>query len=104
FLPLVRRGAVGFGGVGGRKPVTWAWAFFAALIAVASHLALDWTNVYGIRLLRPFSGEWLRADTTGVVDLWVWAVLALGIAGPFLARLVGSEITSGGAKDRHHGR
>jgi hypothetical protein len=39
------------------------------------------------------------------VDLWIWAVLALGIAGPFLARLVGSEISSGGVKkERHHGR
>lgn len=88
----------------GRQPLRWAGAFFAALIGVASHLALDWTNVYGIRLLLPFSGEWLRADTTGVVDLWIWAVLALGIAGPFLARLVGSEISSGAARERHHGR
>jgi len=79
-------------------------SFFAALIAVASHLALDWTNVYGIRLLLPFSGRWLRADITSVVDLWIWAVLALGIAGPFLARLVGSEIASGPNRERHHGR
>jgi len=104
FMPLMALAAVAIVRLVGRKPVTWGWAFFAALIAVASHLALDWTNVYGIRLLLPFSGEWLRADTTAVVDLWIWAVLAVGIAGPFLARLVGSEITSGGAKDRHHGR
>ena len=88
----------------GRKPVRWTGAYFAALIAVASHLALDWTNVYGIRLLLPFSGRWLRADITGVVDLWIWAALALGIAGPFLARLVGSEISSGPAREQHHGR
>jgi inner membrane protein len=88
----------------GRKPVAWPGAFAAALLAVASHLALDWTNVYGIRLLLPFSDRWLRADTTGVVDLWIWAILALGIAAPFLGRLVGSEISSGAAKDRHHGR
>jgi inner membrane protein len=87
-----------------RKPIHWAGAFAAALIAVASHLALDWTNVYGIRMLLPFSGEWLRLDTTNVVDLWIWGVCALGVAGPFLARLVGSEIASGGARTRHHGR
>ena len=52
----------------------------------------------------PFPARWLRADTTSVVDLWIWAVLALGIVGPFLARLVGSEISSGSAKERHHGR
>ena len=104
LMPVMALAAVAIVRLARRKPVRWAWAFFAALIAVASHLALDWTNVYGIRLLLPFSSEWLRADTTSVVDLWIWAVLALGIVGPFLARLVGSEISSGSAKERHHGR
>ncbi|HXB71850.1 MAG TPA: metal-dependent hydrolase [Candidatus Acidoferrales bacterium] len=88
----------------GRKPVHWLGAFCAALIAVASHLALDWTNVYGIRLLLPFSSQWQRLDVTGVVDLWIWGVLLLGVLGPFLARLVGSEISSGSVKPAHHGR
>src|SRR3954462_6785810 len=47
-----------------RKPVHWAGAFLAALVAVATHLLLDFTNVYGIRLLLPFSSEWLRLDLT----------------------------------------
>jgi inner membrane protein len=88
----------------GRKPVHWLGAFCAALIAVASHLALDWTNVYGIRLLLPFSSQWQRLDVTGVVDLWIWGVLLLGVLGPFLGRLVGSEISSGSVKPPHHGR
>ena len=104
LMPVMALAAVAVARVAGRKPVLWMPGFFAALIAVGSHLALDWTNVYGIRLLLPFSGQWLRADTTGVVDLWIWAVLALGIAGPFLARLVGSEITSGSPREQHHGR
>jgi inner membrane protein len=87
-----------------RKPVRWLGAFCAALIAVASHLLLDWTNSYGIRLLLPFSGDWLRLDWTNVVDLWIWAVLLLGLIGPFLARLVGSEITSGSARQPYPGR
>ncbi len=87
-----------------RKPVRWAGAFAAALIAVASHLALDLTNVYGVRLLLPFSGRWLRLDQTNVVDLWIWAVILVAIAGPVIGGLVGSEITSGSAKARHHGR
>jgi inner membrane protein len=87
-----------------RKPVHWLGAFCAAMIAVASHLLLDWTNSYGIRLLLPFSGEWLRLDWTNVIDVWIWAVLLLGVAGPFLARLVGSEITSGAMRQRYPGR
>jgi inner membrane protein len=87
-----------------RKPVPWRGAFLAALAGVASHVLLDWTNVYGVRMLLPFSAGWFRLDTTNVVDIWIWTVSALCIAGPFLARLVGSEITSGAAKTRHHGR
>lgn len=104
LMPVMALAAVALVRLAGRKPVHWRGAFFAALIGVASHLALDWTNVYGIRLFLPFSAQWLRADLTGVVDLWIWAVLLLGIAGPFLARLVGSEISSGSARERHHGR
>jgi inner membrane protein len=87
-----------------RKPVHWLGAFCAAVIAVASHLLLDWTNSYGIRLLLPFSGQWLHLDWTNVIDLWIWAVLLLGVAGPFLARLVGSEIASGSLRQRYPGR
>jgi inner membrane protein len=104
LMPVMAMAAVLVVRVVGRKPVNWLGGFFAALIAVASHLALDWTNVYGIRLLLPFSNRWLRADSTGVVDLWIWAVLGIGIAGPFLARLVGSEISSGTVRQPHHGR
>jgi inner membrane protein len=87
-----------------RRPIRWLGAFVAALVAVGSHLLLDWTNLYGIRLLLPFSNAWQRLDLTQVIDLWIWGVLLLGIAGPFLARLVGSEITSGKAPSLHHGR
>ena len=103
-MPVMALAAAGLVRLVGRKPIAWRGAFFAALLAVASHLALDWTNVYGIRLLLPFSSEWLHLDTTGVVDLWIWAVCLLGLVGPFLARLVGSEISSGTVRTRHHGR
>ncbi|MGB7720346.1 MAG: metal-dependent hydrolase [Bryobacteraceae bacterium] len=90
--------------VASRKPVRWLGAFFAALIGVASHLLLDLTNMYGIRPWLPFSGEWLGLDLTSVIDIWIWAALLLGIAGPFVARLVGSEVSSGTVRDRNHGR
>ena len=87
-----------------RKPVRWTAAFCAALLAVASHLLLDWTNVYGIRLLLPFSGSWLRLDWTPVVDVWIWGAFFIAFAGPFLGRLVIGEITSGKPKPERHGR
>ena len=75
-----------------RKPVNWLGAYCIALIGVASHLLLDWTNVYGVRLLLPFSARWLRLDITGVIDFWIWGALLLAIFAPMLSRLVNSEI------------
>ena len=76
----------------GRKEVRWLAAFLIAMVAVASHLILDLTNVYGVRLLLPFSGRWFHWDITPIVDLGLWAILLLGVAAPWFGRLVGSEI------------
>jgi len=72
------------------RPSLWAYLF--SLLGVLSHLLLDWTNIYGIRMLLPFSAEWLRLDQTDVVDPWIWGLLILAVAAPGLARLVSSEI------------
>ena len=88
----------------GGKPIRWRGAFCAALIAVASHLMLDLTNVYGIRLFLPFSDRWLRLDLTSVIDGWIWGIFLLCILGPVINRLVGHEITSGSARVRNYGR
>jgi inner membrane protein len=103
-MPVMALLAVAVVRVASRKPVHWLGAFLAALIGVASHLLLDFTNSYGIRLWLPFSGDWLRLDLTGVIDIWIWGAVLLAIAGPFVARLVGSEVSSGTVRDRHHGR
>jgi len=66
--------------------------YLASLAGVLSHLMLAWTNVYGIRLLLPFSARWPRLDTTDVVDPWIWAILFLAVAAPALTGLVNSEI------------
>ena len=43
-----------------------------AYVGVISHPALDWLNVYGIRLLMPFSPRWFYGDALFIVDPWVW--------------------------------
>jgi len=88
----------------GGKPIRWAGAYPAALLAVASHLLLDLTNSYGIRLFLPFSAEWLRLDLNSLADFWIWAIFLLAVAGPFVSGLVGSEIASGSVREKHHGR
>lgn len=56
----------------------------AILVAFASHPALDWLNVYGIRLLAPFDGRWFYGDTLFIVDPWIW--LGLGATLAFVRR------------------
>ena len=79
-----------------RKPVNWLGAYSIALIGVASHLLLDLTNAYGVRLLLPFSAAWLRLDITGVIDFWIWGALLVSLLAPVLSRLVNSEIGASG--------
>src|SRR5436189_490339 len=55
-----------------RRPLRWAGAYLISAIGVASHLALDWTNIYGIRLLLPFSSRFFHLDITSVIDLLIW--------------------------------
>ena len=75
-----------------KEPVRWARAWVLSMIGVASHIALDYTNPYGIRLLLPFSDEWPRLSITAVVDVGLWLVLLGAIAWPALSRLVSDEI------------
>ena len=78
----------------------WKAAWGLALIGVASHLLLDWTNAYGIRFFAPFSYEWFRLDLTNIVDLWIWLVLGIAWVAPALSKLVSSEMgaTSGSGR------
>ena len=61
-----------------RLPVRFGWLYALAFIACLTHPALDWLNVYGIRLLEPFSSKWFYGDTLFIIDVWLW--LGLGFA------------------------
>jgi inner membrane protein len=80
-----------------RTKLPWFRAWLLSLVCVASHLFLDFTNMYGIRLWLPFSDDWPALDITNVIDLWIWAILLAGLVWPMLSGLVGSEI---GAKSK----
>jgi inner membrane protein len=75
-----------------RSAKAWKSAYVLSLIGVASHLLLDWTNTYPIRLLLPFSNESLHLDITNVIDIWIWLVLLVAFFAPMLSGLVSSEI------------
>ena len=63
----------------GRLPVRFAWLYAMAFIGCLSHPFFDWLNVYGIRLLEPFSSQWFYGDTLFIIDPWLWAMLIASI-------------------------
>jgi inner membrane protein len=83
-----------------RSRLPWLRAWAISLLGVVSHVLLDWTNSYGIRMLLPISGKWLRLDTVFIVDVWIWALFAFALAAPAISRLVSSEIGAKPASGR----
>ncbi len=63
----------------GRLPVHFGWLFALSFIGCLSHPALDWLNVYGVRFLEPFSSQWFYGDTLFIIDVWLWALLAVSV-------------------------
>jgi inner membrane protein len=76
--------------------------YIGCLVAVFSHLLLDWTNGYGVRLMLPFNAKWYRLDSTDIIDPVILGVLLLALAAPALSGLVTSEM--GGRKRQAPGR
>lgn len=74
------------------EPLEWKRAWLLSLVGVVSHVLLDYTNSYGIRLWLPFSDLWPRLGITHVVDLVIWAMLLAAVAWPALSSLVSDEI------------
>ena len=70
----------------------WGRTYLVALLGVVSHSLMDFTNVYGIRPWLPFAPSWYSWDISFIVDVWLWVVLAVCLAGPALGRLISGEI------------
>lgn len=68
----------------GRLPVNFKWLFLLSFLGCLTHPALDWFNVYGIRMLEPFSSEWFYGNTLFIIDIWLW--LGMGLATWFSLR------------------
>lgn len=45
-----------------------------ALAGTLSHLALDYTNSYGVHPLWPFNNQWMYGDAVFIVEPWLWVV------------------------------
>lgn len=81
------------------NPVTWRLGLLAGFLGVGSHLLLDWTNSYGIRLFSPLNSHWFALDWMPIVDPWLWLILAAFLLLPMVLGLVGREM--GARKSAH---
>jgi inner membrane protein len=75
-----------------RQKLPWLRAWLIACVGVLSHLLLDLTNAYGIRLGLPFSSKWFYLDLNYLFDGVIMSVLIIAALWPLLARLVSDEI------------
>jgi inner membrane protein len=83
-------------------PVRWGVLYGLALLALLSHLLLDYTNNYGLRPFFPFNDRWYAASIVFITDPVILALLLGALIASWLFGLVGSEV--GAKKQRFRGR
>jgi len=83
-------------------PVRWGLLYLFAVIALLSHLLLDWTNNYGLRAFFPFNPRWYAGSFVFIFEPIMFALLLIGLVAPALFGLVGSEV--GVRRERFRGR
>jgi inner membrane protein len=82
-------------------PVRWGLLYIFCLVALLSHLLLDYTNNYGLRPFYPFNPHWYAASIVFIFDPVIFGLLVIGLVAPWIFRLVGSEV--GARKQRFSG-
>ena len=73
-------------------PVRWGLLYGFVLIALLSHILLDWTNNYGVRPFFPFNPRWYAGSFVFIFEPLLWVVLLVGLIAPALFGLIGSEV------------
>ena len=73
-------------------PVRWGLLYGLVLVALLSHILLDWTNNYGVRPFFPFNPRWYAGSFVFVFEPVLFAVLLLALIAPALFGLIGSEV------------
>jgi len=80
----------------------WALLFLYGILAVLSHILLDFTNNYGVRPFMPVNWHWYSWDIVFIIEPLMLLVLIVGLVLPSIFGLVGSEI--GAHKEKFRGR
>jgi inner membrane protein len=83
-------------------PIRWGLLYGFALIALLSHLLLDWTNNYGLRPFFPFNPHWYAGSLVFIFEPVMFAILLIALIAPSLFGLINSEV--GARKPAFRGR
>jgi inner membrane protein len=62
-----------------RRPLRPMRIFWVAYLGGLGHTFMDFTNVYGVRPLLPFSHRWFYGDIAFVADPWIWLILGSAV-------------------------
>jgi inner membrane protein len=73
-------------------PVRWGLLYGFALLALLSHLLLDYSNNYGLRPFFPFNPRWYAGSFVFIFDPLIFLLLALAFIMPSIFSLVSSEV------------
>jgi inner membrane protein len=73
-------------------PLRWGALYGFVVLALLSHILLDWTNNYGVRPFLPFDGHWHAGSIVFIFDPPLFIILVLALVLPELFRLIASEV------------
>jgi len=73
-------------------PVRWGVLYGFALLALLSHLLLDYTNSYGLRPFFPFNDRWYAASIVFIFYPVIFTLFLGALTAPWLFGLVGTEV------------
>src|ERR1035437_1371258 len=73
-------------------PLRWGLLYGFVLIALLSHLLLDWTNNYGLRPFFPFDRHWYAGSFVFIFEPVMFVVLLIALVSPALFALIGGEV------------
>ncbi|NYF78954.1 metal-dependent hydrolase [Granulicella arctica] len=73
-------------------PIRWNLLYPFCLIALLSHILLDWTNNYGVRPFFPFNPHWYAGSFVFIFEPVLFAILLIALVAPYLFDLINSEV------------
>jgi inner membrane protein len=75
-----------------KAPIRWGLLYCFSLLALLSHLLLDWTNNYGLRPFFPFNPRWYAGSFVFIFEPVLFLILLIALIAPSLFGLIGSEV------------